>query len=322
MGGGASRLKKQTRYDVPPSPGQISAELADMRAENSSQSEQQLRAELSNAKALLQAEKLKSKLHENELKSELHAAKLRVQNMDFHIQNMEKRTDELAEMRAENKSSRLSESQKLKVELSNAKALLQAEKLKSQLHDNLKSELRAANLHVQNMEERAASTSNKVKELNCLKRIRDYYNSFGNESNDSKKKFLSFVVREITLSMQFPHLCEAQIELFVPDATVVETPTYALKKWTMENMLVVASFVPHSSPSGGEIKLDESGEVQLDESEVIGTITVAYRQPTVDEENFIDEDKPWLDEERRLLRSICSLVSLKLGCDEKEHFKN
>ena len=45
-------------------------------------------------------------------------------------------------------------------------------------------------------------------------------------------------------------------------------------------------------------------------SSPMGKVVVSYRRPKKDEENPVDSTKPWLDEERTLLRSICSQLSL------------
>ena len=169
------------------------------------------------------------------------------------------------------------------------------------------------------------------KELACLHRLTSYKIEAGDRG---MRKFLKSVVHEIKHSFQFPNICDVQIKLLSYGKSSeinVQTETFEQKKWTLQIQLsgtndhnpIVAidydedgnesvplqlrsRFSRSSSLTSPPLESDQNSFI------VMGSVIVSYRPPTTMNENTINVNKPFLDEEYVLLKSICAQLSLMI----------
>mgnify|MGYP006088568639 CR=1 FL=1 len=164
------------------------------------------------------------------------------------------------------------------------------------------------------------------KELACLHRI----TSFQIEAGDHGiRKFLKSVVHEIKHSFQFPNICDVQIKLLSygkSNEIKVQTETFAQKKWTLQiqlsgtndhNPIVAIDYDEDGNESvqlGSRSSSLTSPPLESNQNSfmVMGSVIVSYRRPTTMNENTINVNKPFLDEEYVLLKSICAQLSLMI----------
>ena len=177
------------------------------------------------------------------------------------------------------------------------------------------------------------------KELQCLHRISGYEIK---ATADGIHEFLQQTVTVIKESMQFPRICEVEIQLHGYANTgdiVVQTPNFGNRRWTLQAPLTTCksnwndsqnsmkegivedeSFCPSSPHSPLQIDIDhpsfgspfQTFSSRKQAERVLGIVTIAYVRPSSGEESPVNVDKPWLSEERTLLRSICLQISLVL----------
>lgn len=149
--------------------------------------------------------------------------------------------------------------------------------------------LNTSNILVRKLENDKAIQEKKYNRLTCLRYIREHNIVTTLEGN---RFFCTFALHTLTQTMRFPEFCEAQIQLYSPIKMVVETANYSQSCWPME--------LPLLTPNGNGHKS-------------IGRITLKYNIPTLDH-----DDDPWTNGEERFLAYVCSLIALKIGCDQKE----
>jgi hypothetical protein len=184
------------------------------------------------------------------------------------------------------------------------------------------------------------------KELLCLHRITNNH-LLGHGSQSEMKMFLKSITMEIKNSMQFPTICDAQIKLFSSNVyggsgsssgtssneIVVETSNFSKRRWTLVKTLPINNYNNSSSPRKENddddddisqsilpINYDENGKPitkvpTYNYNTIMGTVTVSYRYSDGDGENPqnpVDENVPWLEEEKSLLNSISNQVALMI----------
>jgi len=149
-------------------------------------------------------------------------------------------------------------------------------------------ELKMANARIHTLENDNRTHKKKQNCLACLRYIREC-----NIINTAEGKdfFLTFALHTLTQTVRFPELCEAQIHFFNMKICV-ETPNYAQSFWPMEIQLFC--------PTDGE-------------NQAIGRITLKYNSS-----KMIETNDPWTKEEECFISSACSLIVLKIYCDDKK----
>uniref|UniRef100_A0A6C0B5I0 Guanylate cyclase domain-containing protein n=1 Tax=viral metagenome TaxID=1070528 RepID=A0A6C0B5I0_9ZZZZ len=147
-------------------------------------------------------------------------------------------------------------------------------------------ELSVVNEHVRKLEKDNTAQKKKHKRLRCLRYIREHniIDTIG-----GKRFFLTYSLHTVTQTMRFPELCEAQIQIFNPPL-IVETNRFAKSAYPLE--------LPLLNPN-------DVGDA------TIGRIILKYNHSSK-----IENDDPWTKEEEGFIASVCSLIALKIGCDE------